>query len=137
MSSMSKEHNYDIGRLAGIAKIWLSEDEAADLDAAMAPLFRLAEGAAGAECRTDAECVAGDGCGAKLGYVTDGDAVAPEDGLPYILGGVSPDWPVLNKMALTVSELREDVPEQSVDTEALYGLSPADGGGFTIPRLLE
>ena len=135
----------DIGTLASIAKIWVSETEKEALGRDIAPLFDMADalpdtgviaGAPGgtngsAVDRTAADCTAA--CGAA--DCTTADCTASCGASDETAGAPSAAF---NKMVMTIASLREDTPLREIETEVFYGQSPSAGGdGFTIPRLLE
>ena len=109
----------EVGQLADIAKIWMSDVEKEEMTRDMELLFAYADTLYNAAPAGGAGDITGAG----------GTAVSAD----MAINAISPQ----KNLVVTISELREDAPVHDIETEVFYELSPSGGGGFTIPRLLE
>jgi len=109
--------NIDVKKLASIAKIWLSDEEADEMRKAMSPLLELAETIVDVDVAN---------------YTIDSERY---DKTVMTVSDLRDDIPTRGDSGADASA---EADAAFVPVERLIELSPtADDGGFTIPRLLE
>lgn len=120
------EHNIRITDLASLAQIKLDAGEADALLVNLAPMFDLADTLSEAVASPDSPVSIS--TGSPVCVIADVSSPV----------SVAADDDSLAAVAVSISDLREDIPTQKIDPEIFFIQSPTSGdGGFTIHRLIE